>query len=179
MILSIIKCNVPLSEVLPSGRYVGVAAVPCGGQNVFLGTDTQETFSPARALSSSNINFPSTNACNVSYTNENDRKTFRITFEKFETSALRIRTPGWFFFTHGNQTVSISIHAMLSAPFLCHFWTFCRNGARRQRVGNVHFIAARRVPGRSPACHSQSAASYISRRSDFKISIRFHLLALP
>lgn len=49
-----------LSDVLLSCLYAGVAdAVPWGGQNVFLGTDTHDTLSPSLALSNSRINFPS------------------------------------------------------------------------------------------------------------------------
>lgn len=53
-----------------------------------------------------------------------------VTFEEFKAAPLAVGVPGALLFNRCGATI-ISIHAMSSVSFFCHFGTFCQDGIGR------------------------------------------------
>lgn len=86
----------------------------------------------------------------------------QVTFEKFKASTLTVGVPWSFLFNYRCTPISISVHAMSFAPFLCHFGTFCQNGIGRRDIGNMHLITC--TVGRTPFWCHRYTLSFLNRK---------------
>lgn len=100
-----------------------------------------------------------------------------ITFKEFKAAPLTVGASRALLFDRCGATISISIHAMSSVTFFCHFGTFCQGVVGWLLIfWNMHFISN---IGQTPLmCHRYMLAFW--NRPVLKwCFIPFHLPTLP